>query len=142
MEKFLPFKSIFLFINASFRRRHVFFVIKALSKKRLSKGNNFSTITMTDSENNIHAVILRQHGREVLKNLPAAENTSLKIANWSNHRIFNIRCLRAGITPSSIKLNSPIRGVKAETILRKAEKRLLDLRVRHCSYTIAKLKDD
>ena len=50
--------------------------------------------------------------------------------------------MRSGITPSSIKLNSLVRGVKAETILRKAEKRLLDLRVRHCSYTIAKLKDD
>ena len=97
---------------------------------------------MTESDYNIHAVILRQHGREVLKNLRAAENTLLKIANWSNHRIFNIRCLLSGITPSSIKLNSLVRGVKAETILRKAEKRLLDLRVRHCSYTIAKLKDD
>ena len=26
--------------------------------------------------------------------------------------------------------------------MRKAEKRLLDFRIRHCSYTIAKLKDD
>ena len=86
IEKLLPFKSLFLLVNASFRRLHVSFVRLLLET------------APTESDNNIHAVILRQHGREVLKNLRATENTSLKIANWSNHRIFNIRCLLAGIT--------------------------------------------
>ena len=96
---------------------------------------------MTESSNNFQAVILRQHGRDVLRNLRAAENTAVKIAKWTNHRIFNITCIRADIIPNSLKLGSVVRGTNAAIVLRKAEKRLLDIRVRQCSFTIAKLEE-
>ena len=96
---------------------------------------------MTESSN-FQAVILRQHGRDVLRTLRAAENTAVKIAKWTNHRIFNIRCIRADIVPNSIKLTSLVKGTNTAIVLRKAEKRLLDIRVRQCSFTIAKLEEE
>ena len=77
VEKLLPFKSLFFACKRklsktsrllrlaatgncpegdSRRRRDVFESLRLQAKKRLLKGNNFSTITMTESENNIHAV--------------------------------------------------------------------------------------
>ena len=96
----------------------------------------------SESSNNFQAVILRQHGRNVLRNLQAAENTVVKIAKWTNHRIFNIRCVRTDIIPNSLKIGSVVRGTNAAIVLRKAEKRLLDIRVRQCSFTIAKLEEE
>ena len=100
------------------------------------------TIMSTEYNNNFHAVILRQHRREVLKNLRAAENIIEKLARWKNHRIFNIRCLRAGIMPRSIQLSSVVKGTKAETTLHKVERTLLDIRIRQCTFTIPKLEQD
>ena len=97
---------------------------------------------MTESSNNFQAVILRQHGRDVLRNLRAAENTAVKIAKWTNHRIFNIRYIRADIIPNSHKLGPVVRGTNAAIVLRKAEKRLLEIRVKQCSFTIAKLEEE
>ncbi len=97
---------------------------------------------MTESSNNFQAVILRQHGRDVLRNLRAAENTAVKIAKWTNHRIFNIRCIQADIVPNSLKLGSVVRETNATIVLRKAEKRLLEIRVKQCSFTIAKLEEE
>ncbi|XP_072025382.1 uncharacterized protein [Amphiura filiformis] len=97
---------------------------------------------MTESNISLHAAILRQHGRDVLKILRKAENTTLKIARWTNHRIFNIRCAKADITPRSIKLKSAVTGIKANKVIHKAEKQLLDIRIRNCSFTISKLQDE
>ena len=66
----------------------------------------------------------------------------MKLARWTNHRIFNIRCIRAGITPKCLSIHSPIKGSKARTILDKAEKKLLELRVRDCSYNIKKFQGE
>lgn len=49
---------------------------------------------------------------------------------------FNVRCLHNGITPISIKLKSNVKGHRAENILRNAEKKLLNERVRHVNFTI------
>ncbi|XP_072048791.1 uncharacterized protein [Amphiura filiformis] len=97
---------------------------------------------MTESNISIHAAILRQHGRDVLKILRKAENITTKIARWTNHRIFNIRCAKVDITPRSIKLKSAVTGIKANKVIHKAEKQLLDIRIRNCSFTISKLQDE
>ena len=51
-----PRRSGQLPVAARRRRRDVFESLRLQAKKRLLKGNNFSTITMTESDNNIHAV--------------------------------------------------------------------------------------
>ena len=78
---------------------------------------------MRESSNNFQAVILRKHGRNVLRNLRAAENTAVKIAKWINNRIFNIRCIQADIVPNSLKLDSVVRGTNTAIVPRNAENR-------------------
>ena len=97
---------------------------------------------MTELRNNLHSHIFRQHGRDVLKSFRTAEKVNLKFARWINHRIFNIRCARANIIPRSLKLKSNITGNKANKILNKAEKKLLNIRISKCSFTIEKLRNE
>ena len=44
--------------------------------------------------------------------------------------------------PRSIQLSSVVKGTKAETTLHKAERTLLDIRIRQCTFTIPKLEQD
>ena len=93
-----------------------------------------------DSSKSLHYKLLSQHGREVIVIFRKAERTGNKLANWRNHRMFNLRCLHKDVIPVSVKLVSNVRGTEARKILCKAEKRLLEVRIRHCNFTIAKLK--
>ena len=45
------------------------------------------------------------------------------------------------MTPTSIRLSSNVRGIVAEKVLKKTEKKLLDIRIQPCTYTIKKLSD-
>ena len=92
------------------------------------------------TKNNLFSIVLRQHGRDVLKTLRNLENTVRKLARWKNHRTFNIRCAKAKITPTSIRLATNIPGVKAAKVLTRAEGQLLDIRIRQSKYTINQLE--
>ena len=89
---------------------------------------------------NIHAKILSQQGRDAVKILRKAERIGKKISNWTNHRAFNLRCRRCNVTPTSLRLVSNVTGAAAEKTLKKAEMNLLEIRIRHCNFTIKKLK--
>ena len=91
---------------------------------------------------NIHAWIIRQHGRDVLKATRKLENTSRKISAWQNHRHFNIRCVKNNITPPSVRLISNVNGTSADKILRKAEKQLMEVRIRTCKHNIDRLSQE
>ena len=91
---------------------------------------------------NIHAVILRQHGREVLKEVRKSEKLQQKRARWNNHRHFNLRCYNNNVAPTSIQIKSPVKGKKADKIIRKAERQLLQERIRQCEYTLKRIDDD
>ena len=93
-----------------------------------------------NSNLNIHSKIVSQHGREAIKIVRKLENTGKKISSWHNHRVFNLRCIRSGVTPPSVRLFSNIQGVTADKILKKAEKNLLEVRIRHCAFTLKKLR--
>ena len=69
------------------------------------------------------------------------EKTANKIARWKNHRHFNVRCVHSNVTPNSIRLKSNIKGTTAQKILKQAEKKLTNLRISQCSFTINKLED-
>ena len=56
----------------------------------------------------IFNIVLRQHGREVLKLLRSVEKTVRKIARWENHTQFNIRCSRHKIILTSIGMKETI----------------------------------
>ena len=90
---------------------------------------------------NLHAWILRQHGREVLKLLRKSEKIETKLGAWLNYRHFNLRCVHSNITPNSIRLHSNVYGESANKLLQKTEKKLLEIRSRQCNYTIDGLKE-
>ena len=62
------------------------------------------------------------------------------MVDFSNHRRFTLRCLREDIKLVSIRLKSSIKTPKGHHIIRKAERALLNERVRSVNNTIAMLK--
>ena len=60
-------------------------------------------------------------------------------ARWQisrNHRRFSLRCLSADIIPTSVRLKSNIRSQKGYNIIKRAEKALLNERIRMVNNTI------
>ena len=64
------------------------------------------------------------------------ERLECKMADFQNHRRFLLRCLSADIIPVSIKLKSNIRSPKGYSIIKRAEKALLNERIRTVNSTI------
>ena len=58
------------------------------------------------------------------------------MADFKNHRKFSLRCLSNNIIPVSVKLKSNVRTPRGIYIVRKAEKVLLNERVRMINNTI------
>ena len=54
----------------------------------------------------------------------------LRSSDYKNHRIFSLRCIHQELIPVSIKLKSTLDTPKARQIIRKAEKDLLQARVK------------
>ena len=64
------------------------------------------------------------------KDLQLWEKTEYKMADFKNHRRFSLRCLSKNILPVSIKLRSNIKTPKGLNIIKRAEKALLNERIR------------
>ena len=94
------------------------------------------------SGTNIHSLIWRQHGRDVIKRLRKLEKISEKLARWRNHRHYNIRCVHSNVTPKCFHLKSPVKGDSANRLLRRTEKKLLQIAIFQCNYTIVKLEEE
>ncbi len=94
---------------------------------------------MNPESTNLHKFILHQHGREVLKCLRRLEGIVKKLGVWQNHRHFNVKCIHRNIIPTSINIISRVKGIAADKVLKK---KLLQIRVRHCDYTIQKLNEE
>ena len=62
--------------------------------------------------------------------------------DFKNHRRFLLRCLSADIIPVSIRLKSNIRSPKGLNIIKRAEKALLNERVRNINNTITMLEKE
>ena len=64
------------------------------------------------------------------------EKLEYKMVAFQNHRIFSLRCLKEDLIPVSVRLKSNITTPKAKEITRKAEKALLNERIRNINNTI------
>ena len=62
--------------------------------------------------------------------------TQLRASEYKNHRIFTLRCLHNDFIPTSIKLKLTLKSTRANKILRKAEKELLQTRVKLINYIL------
>ena len=79
---------------------------------------------------NLHQIILQEYGLEVLDLFRDWERLWLRASDYKNHRIFTLRCIHKDLIPVSIKLKTTIKTEKAKKIVRKAEKDLLQARIK------------
>ena len=66
----------------------------------------------------------------------------MKTCNYQNHRRFSLGCLGNRIIPVSIRLKSNVRTQRSDNIIQKAEKSLLNERIREVNITLDWLKHD
>ena len=66
----------------------------------------------------------------------------MKICNSKNHRRFSLRCLGSGITLASLKPKNIIITHRSDCIIQKAERSLLNERVRNVNNTLDWLEHD
>ena len=79
---------------------------------------------------NLHLILLQEYGIEVRHLFRDWERLQLRTSDYKNHRIFSLRCLHKELVPVSIKLKSTLTTPKARQIIRKAEKDLLQARIK------------
>ena len=85
---------------------------------------------------NLHLILLQEYGIDARCMFREWERLQLKASDYKNHRIFILRCLHKDLVPVSIKLKSTLKTVKARQIIRKAEKDLLQARVKAINNTL------
>ena len=79
---------------------------------------------------NLHAIIIQEYGRESLFRMRLWEKLEKKVANFKNHQRFAIKCLKNDIVPVSVRLKTNIKTSKGLEIIKRAEKQLLNERIR------------
>ena len=65
-----------------------------------------------------------------------------KVSNFKNHQRFSLRCLSQGITPVNLWLKNLTRTQRGEGIIKRAEKQLLNERIRNINYKIERYHHD
>ena len=85
---------------------------------------------------NLHNILLQEDGIEGQCLFRLWEKLRLRASEYKNHRIFTLRCLHNDLIPDSIKLKSTLKSTRANKILRKAEKELLQTRIKSINFTL------
>ena len=85
---------------------------------------------------NLHLILLQEDGVEVWRLFRLWEKLRLRASEYKNHRIFTLRCLHNDFIPTSIRLKSTVKSTRANKILRKAEKELLQTRVKSINHIL------
>ena len=89
----------------------------------------------------IHSQITSEYGKDIVKIFHKREKLEYKMADFSNHRRFTLRCLSKSLIPVSVRLKSNIKTPEGKQIIRKAERALLNERVRSINNSLAMLKE-
>ena len=77
---------------------------------------------------------------KLLRIFADGKNWRRKMADFANHRRFTLRCLAEGLIPVSIRLKLNIKTPRGLQIIRKAERALLNERIRSINNTLNVLK--
>ena len=89
----------------------------------------------------IHSKITSEYGKDVVKIFCKWEKIEYKMADFSNHRRFTLRCLSNNLIPVSVRLKSTLKTPKSKEIIRKAERALLNEWVRSINNSLAMFKE-
>ena len=130
-----------------------FNIFSDLRKPGLVPGESLSLSTKFDSvlEKNqtyitsnrmrgLHIHLSTEYGRESVKIFCRWDKYERKMADFANHR-FTLRCLSKGLLPVSIHLQKNIKTPKGLQIVRKAERALMNERVRSINNTLNMVGD-
>ena len=79
---------------------------------------------------NLHVHIRSEYGIENVKLFWQWENIECKMANFQNHRRFSLRCLNQDVVPVSSRLKSHVKRPRGLYIIKRAERSLLNERIR------------
>ena len=85
---------------------------------------------------NLHNILLQEDGIEARRLFRLWEKLKIRASDYRNHRIFTLRCLHSDLILVSIKLKSTIKSTRAKQILRKAEKELLQARIKSINFIL------
>ena len=85
---------------------------------------------------NLHLILLQEDGVEAQHLFRLWEKLRLRTSEYKNHRIFTLRCLHNDLIPTSIKLKLTLNSTRANKILRKAEKELLQTMVKSINFIL------
>ena len=85
---------------------------------------------------NLHLILLQEYGIEARHLFREWERLQHRNSDYKSHRIFTLRCVHKELVPVSIKLKSTLTTPKARQIIRKAEKDLLQVRVKAINNTL------
>ena len=77
-----------------------------------------------------------EYGRENVKIFCRWEKYDRKMADFTNHRRFTLRCLSKGLVPVSICLTKNIRTPRGLQIIKRAERALMNERIRSINNTL------
>ena len=110
-------------------------------KFKFCSWENYLNYMYTNRIRNIHAYIVSEYGKESVKIFQWWEKkTEMKMVDFQNHKTFSLRCHSKDITLVSVKLGSNVKTPKGNFIARKAEKALLNERVKSINNTITMFK--
>ena len=80
--------------------------------------------------------LYQEYDREVVRNFHQWEKLEKKMADFANHRRFTLRCLAEDLIPVSIRLKQNIKRPRGLQIIKKAERALLNERIRLINNTL------
>ena len=87
-------------------------------------------------------LIEQKYGKKTTKTYRKWEKMEAKVSDFKNHRRFSLRCLDKGLVPVSLKLKNLTRTQRGENIIKKAEKQLLNERIKSINYTLKRYDHD
>ena len=96
---------------------------------------------MSNRMRSIHMKLSTEYGRESVKIFCQCEKYERKMADFTNHRRFMLRCLSKGLVPVSIHLQKNIKTPKGLQIVKRTERALMNERVRSINNTLNMVRD-
>ena len=101
-----------------------------------SRDHNYSSRFNQQYEKSTQYSATRRWNRSARCLFRLWEKLRIRASEYKNHRIFTLRCLHNDLIPVSIKLKSTLKSTRANKILRKAEKDLLQARIKSINFTL------
>ena len=91
---------------------------------------------------NLLKLLNNRFGKEALAIFRKYENLDMKICDSKNHQRFSLKCLSDDLIPVSLKLKNIVRAHRSDCIIHRAERGLLNERIRSINNTLDKLEHD